>query len=117
MPDTILDGSGEQTPGRAFYPPCALAGPRPRIPTMILIGALDDWTPAADCSHKVAGWGTEGAPIEHVVYPTAHHSFYYWHLQPGMTMSGTGWNTKATQWLMRIAECGSSSSVISSQSR
>jgi len=45
MPDTILDGSGEQTPGRAFYPLCALAGPRPRIPTMILIGALDDWTP------------------------------------------------------------------------
>ena len=72
----------------AFYPPCALAGPRPGIPTMILIGALDDWTPAADCSHKVASWGTEGAPIEHVVYPTAHHSFYYSHLQPGMTMFG-----------------------------
>ena len=72
----------------AFYPPCSVAGLRPGIPALILIGALDDWTPAAHCSHKVAGWGTEGAPIEHVVYPSAHHSFYYSHLQPGMTMFG-----------------------------
>jgi dienelactone hydrolase len=61
----------------AFYPPCQQAGARPGIPTLIFIGALDDWTPAADCSNKVAAWGNDGPPIELVVYPGAHHSFYY----------------------------------------
>jgi dienelactone hydrolase len=72
----------------AFYPPCRLAGARPGIPTLILIGAFDDWTPAADCSEKVVGWRTEGAQIEQVIFPSAHHSFYYSHLQPGRTMFG-----------------------------
>jgi dienelactone hydrolase len=48
---------------------------RPEIPTLILIGAADDWTPAEHCSRKVVGWGTEGPPIEHVVYPGTHHGF------------------------------------------
>ena len=72
----------------AFYPPCQQATARPGIPTLIFIGALDDWTPAADCSNKVAAWGNNGPPIELVVYPGAHHSFYYPHLQPGRTMFG-----------------------------
>ena len=72
----------------AFNPPCKQAMLRPAIPTLILIGALDDWTPAADCSNKVAGWGNEGPPVELVVYPGTYHGFYYPHLQPGMTMFG-----------------------------
>jgi dienelactone hydrolase len=72
----------------AFYPPCHQAAARPGIPTLIFIGALDDWTPAADCSNKVAAWGNDGPPIELVVYPGAHHSFYYPHFQPGRTMLG-----------------------------
>jgi dienelactone hydrolase len=72
----------------AFYPPCQQAGARPGIPTLIFIGALDDWTPAADCSNKVAAWGNDGPPIELVVYPNAHHSFYYPYFQPGRTMLG-----------------------------
>lgn len=70
----------------AFYPPCKQAVGRPGIPTLIFIGALDDWTPAADCSDKVASWGSDGPPVELVVYPGAHHGFYYPHLQPGMTL-------------------------------
>jgi dienelactone hydrolase len=70
----------------AFYPPCMQAGARPEIPTLIFIGALDDWTPAADCSNKIAGWGNGGPPVELVVYPGAYHGFYYPHLQPGMTL-------------------------------
>ena len=70
----------------AFYPPCSAASSRPVIPTLILIGALDDWTPAADCSTKVNRWGDDGAPVELVVYPGAYHGFYYRHLQPGTTM-------------------------------
>ena len=42
----------------AFNPPCQQAAARPAIPTLILVGALDDWTPAADCSNKIARWGT-----------------------------------------------------------
>jgi len=70
----------------AFNPPCRQAMARPGIPTLIFIGALDDWTPAADCSNKIASWGNDGPPVELVVYPGAHHGFYYPHLQPGMTL-------------------------------
>jgi dienelactone hydrolase len=70
----------------AFYPPCKQAVGRPGIPTLIFVGALDDWTPAADCSDKIASWGNDGPPVELVVYPGAHHGFYYRHLQPGMTL-------------------------------
>ncbi len=72
----------------AFYPPCKVASARPAIPTIIFIGAVDDWTPAADCSNKVAGRGNDGPPIELVVYPGAYHGFYYVHLQPGATLFG-----------------------------
>jgi dienelactone hydrolase len=70
----------------AFYPPCKQAMGRPGIPTFIFIGALDDWTPAADCSDKIAGWGNDGPPVELVIYPGAYHGFYYRHLQPGTTL-------------------------------
>jgi dienelactone hydrolase len=70
----------------AFNPPCAQAVARPVMPTLILVGALDDWTPAADCSTKIAGWGNDGPPVELVVYPGAYHGFYYQYLQPGRMM-------------------------------
>jgi dienelactone hydrolase len=72
----------------AFYPPCQTAVARPGIPTLIFIGALDDWTPAADCSRKIASWGNDGPPVELVVYPDTHHGFFYPHLQPGTTLFG-----------------------------
>ncbi|MBR1287044.1 dienelactone hydrolase family protein [Bradyrhizobium sp. AUGA SZCCT0177] len=72
----------------AFYPPCQQAMARPGIPTLIFTGALDDWTPAADCSGKIASWGNDGPPVELVVYPGAYHGFYYPHLKPGTTLFG-----------------------------
>ena len=72
----------------AFNPPCIRAMARPEMPALILIGALDDWTPAADCSGRVARWGKEGPPVDLIVYPGAHHGFYYPHLKPGMTAFG-----------------------------
>ena len=72
----------------AFYPPCKQAGARPGIPTLIFTGVLDAWTPAADCSNKIAGWGNDGPPVELVVHAGAYHGFYYPHLQPGTTMFG-----------------------------
>jgi dienelactone hydrolase len=70
----------------AFYPPCMQAGERPGIPTLVFIGALDDWTPAADCSNRIARWSSEGPPVELIVYPGAYHGFYYAYLQPGRTI-------------------------------
>lgn len=71
----------------AFYPPCKDPWTsRPGIPTLIFIGALDNWTPASDCADKVASWGNDGPPIELIVYPGVYHGFYYPHLQPGQTM-------------------------------
>ena len=72
----------------AFYPLCRAAPGRPLIPTLILIGALDEWTPSADCSARIDAWGSDGAPIEQVVYPGTHHSFYYPEFQPGRRIFG-----------------------------
>ena len=80
----VPDGNLRFRAAAAFYPPCMQAVERPAIPTLILIGALDDWTPAADCSSRIARWGNDGPSIELVIYPGAYHGFYY--LQPGRTM-------------------------------
>jgi dienelactone hydrolase len=72
----------------ALYPLCKGVAGRLVIPTLILVGALDDWTPAADCSEKIDAWRTDGVPIEQVVYPGVYHSFYYPELQPGRTIFG-----------------------------
>ena len=45
------------------------------VPTVILIGELDDWTPAPACKKLMARRGGEGAPIRLVVYPDAYHAF------------------------------------------
>jgi dienelactone hydrolase len=67
----------------ALYPWCIAAGARPAIPTLILVGELDDWTPAKGCVRKVAQWGSAGPPIELVTYPGAYHDFNLPDLQPG----------------------------------
>jgi dienelactone hydrolase len=59
---------------------------RPAIPTLIFIGAIDYWTPAADCARRIANWGKDGPPIELIIYPGAYHGFYYTYLQPGRTL-------------------------------
>jgi dienelactone hydrolase len=72
----------------AFNPPCKAAGARPSIPTLILIGTLDEWTPAVDCTEKAAAWGAEEVPVDLVLYPNVHHGFYYQDLRPGKAMLG-----------------------------
>jgi dienelactone hydrolase len=67
----------------AFYPVCsAVRGPM-TVPTLIMTGESDDWTPAEACRKLVNGqndWGIsrqngEGVPIQLIVYPDAYHSF------------------------------------------
>ena len=59
----------------AFYPPCAnQSDARLDLPTLILVGALDDVTPAADC-RRLADTQGRGSDVKLVVYPGARHLF------------------------------------------
>jgi dienelactone hydrolase len=58
----------------AFYPPCAnLDGAALTIPTLILVGAKDEVTPAADCAELAKRQAPGMAKL--VVYPGAAHAF------------------------------------------
>jgi dienelactone hydrolase len=67
----------------AFYPPCLGFKDNMTVTTLILIGELDDWTPAVECRNMVDGrddWGIsrrkgDGIPVRLVVYPGAYHDF------------------------------------------
>jgi dienelactone hydrolase len=67
----------------AFYPPCLGFKDNMTVPTLILIGELDDWTLAKECRNMVEGrddYGVsrqkgQGVPIKLVVYSGAHHGF------------------------------------------
>jgi dienelactone hydrolase len=48
---------------------------KPLSPLLILVGELDDWTPAEPCRRLAAASRQAGHPVEIVVYPGAHHSF------------------------------------------
>lgn len=86
---SVERGAVEQMSGNkfravaAFYPPCKGSKGIMTIPTLILIGESDDWTPAEACRNMVDGrddWGVsrqkgEGAPVRLIVYPDAYHAF------------------------------------------
>jgi dienelactone hydrolase len=64
----------------AFYPSCLRTYPgglnyRPYAPLLVLIGAKDDWTPAAPCVQWTERAQTLGAPMHLKVYPNAYHGF------------------------------------------
>jgi dienelactone hydrolase len=59
----------------AYYPPCVETAAAMSVPTLILIGELDEWTKASVCRALVAKPISKGAPIRLVVYPGAHHAF------------------------------------------
>ncbi len=48
---------------------------KPLAPLLILIGELDDWTPAEPCRRLAAASQQAGYPVEIAVYPGAHHAF------------------------------------------
>ena len=59
----------------AYYPGCWAESGAVSIPTLILIGALDDWTPARECEAMMKRRSGEGAPLRLIVYPGAYHAF------------------------------------------
>ena len=67
----------------AFYPPCRQFKDTMTVPTLILVGELDDWSTAGECRSLVEGrddYGISrdvapGVPIKLIVLPGAYHSF------------------------------------------
>ncbi len=67
----------------AFYPTCRAIRGNLTVPALVMVGELDDWTPAEDCRQLARGgddYGVsrqpgQGAPIKLIVYPGAHHVF------------------------------------------
>jgi dienelactone hydrolase len=64
----------------AFYPGCRTLSRSETpysvyAPTLILAGEADDWTPAVHCVALTGIAKKQGAPLEIVTYPGAHHSF------------------------------------------
>ena len=59
-----------------FYPACTGWKQLPgATPMLILIGARDDWTPAAPCQALAQSAAVDGRPVRIVVYPNAYHAF------------------------------------------
>lgn len=71
----------------AYYPLCR-GSQMVKAPTLILIGELDDTTPAKDCQAMVENLRPEGAPISLTVYPGAYHAFDVAQLDPGIETLG-----------------------------
>jgi dienelactone hydrolase len=72
----------------AYYPLCALATDQLTIPTTILIGALDDWSPARDCELLMERRAGKGARVKLTIYPGAYHAFDAPNLAEGMRLFG-----------------------------
>ena len=73
------DGRPDFVRSVAFYPGCRVPAERgkwhARLPLMILIGAADDWTPAAPCETLATTAKAANEPVSIVVYPGAYHDF------------------------------------------
>jgi dienelactone hydrolase len=87
----------------AFYPRCSVASEQLAIPTLILIGELDDWTPAKNCEQWMALRNGKGAPVRFVVYPGAYHAFDFSGLGGGLWRFG--------HWLKYDAEAARSATA------
>jgi dienelactone hydrolase len=81
----------------AFYPGCrrlTIAAWSARVPTLILTGRADDWTPAAACEQMVAGARGRSARASIVVYPGAYQEFdrpnYAVRVRSGLAHSANG---------------------------
>lgn len=73
------DGKPDFARAVAFYPGCRAPAEHSRwharLPLLILIGAADDWTPAAPCQSLAANAAAEREPVSIEIYPGAYHDF------------------------------------------
>ena len=59
----------------AYYPLCAASQDDATVPTLILTGDRDNWSPADRCQKRLARLGDNGPPIELNVYKGTYHDF------------------------------------------
>jgi dienelactone hydrolase len=72
----------------AYYPDCRASFDTFETPILILVGGLDDWTPADRCKQMVERRAGRGATVDLIVYPEARHAFDWIDLQPARRVSG-----------------------------
>ena len=88
----------------AFYPGCRLPLESgrwsARLPLLVLIGAADDWTPAAPCQKLIDQARAAGENVDIIVYPAAYHDFDHpdlrVHKVKGLAFTGSGSNSAHT---------------------
>jgi dienelactone hydrolase len=74
----IRDGKPDFRSAVALYPGCRRLSEiawSARVPTLILIGAADDWTPASACQTMVREARGRSAHAEIITYPGAYQDF------------------------------------------
>jgi dienelactone hydrolase len=72
----------------AYYPLCGFATEQLTIPTIVLIGELDDWSSAKDCERWMERRAGKGAPVKLVLYAGAYHAFDVPSLRDGILSFG-----------------------------
>jgi dienelactone hydrolase len=72
----------------AYYPICSVATPWLAVPTLILIGDRDDWSPAKNCEQWLSLRPDKGAPVRLEIYPGAYHAFDSPGLKYGLSSFG-----------------------------
>ena len=93
-----VNGPADFARAIAFYPGCRIplkSGHwRTRLPLLVLIGAADDWTPAAPCSDLIDGAKAKNEPAEIVTFPDAYHDFDHpdlpVHIIEGLAFTASG---------------------------
>lgn len=75
----------------AFYPRCNAARQTLALPTLILIGELDAWSPIKLCEWWMQRRDGRGAPVRLVVYPEAFHGFDDPGIRNGMDFTFGHW--------------------------
>jgi dienelactone hydrolase len=92
------DGKPDFANAVAFYPGCRVPAKRgnwhTRLPLLILIGAADDWTPAAPCEALAKKAAAAGEKVSIKVYPSAYHDFDHpnlpIHINEHLAYTGSG---------------------------
>ena len=87
----------------AFYPYCH-GGGNFDLPTLILLGEADDWTPVRRCQEFKARSKNGGATIELIAFPGAFHAFDVPELHRGRSIEGPNGKTYWIQYNKRAHE-------------
>jgi dienelactone hydrolase len=92
----------------AYYPLCSVAAEELSIPTLIMVGELDDWTPAKYCDMWMKTRSGRGAPAKLIVYPGAYHALMFRASSMVRERSGTGSNTTRMRRGVQSRKCRNS---------